>query len=100
MNVNLGYARGPADLDRRGDLYHFSLALTLESGKRLIYIVDSSVDTNPDRAMGRGFSAITLIGAIYTIRPGLDVDAGFRGRLNGTGPARQWLLGITFRGAP
>jgi len=58
------------------------------------------VDSNPERNEGKSFAAVTLVGVIYTIRPGLDVDAGFRGRLNRTGPAQQWLLGITFRGAP
>jgi len=45
-------------------------------------------------------AAVLLIGTIYTIHPGLDVDVGFRTRLNGTGAAQQWLMGITFRGAP
>jgi hypothetical protein len=37
---------------------------------------------------------------MYTCRPGLDVDFGYRAGLNSAAIARQWLLGITFRGAP
>ncbi|HUI61640.1 MAG TPA: transporter [Steroidobacteraceae bacterium] len=100
LDANLGYGRAPADASQRGDLYHFSAAVTVESGQRLFFILDTSVDSNPDRDAGKTFAAVTLLGIIYTVRPGLDVDVGFRGRLNGTGPAQQWLVGITFRGAP
>jgi hypothetical protein len=60
--------------------------------------VDTAVDTNPDRT-GAKAQAIALAGVIYTIRPGLDIDVGFRERLTPVGPAHQWLLGITYRGS-
>jgi len=99
LDANVGYGRAPADASQRGDLYHFSAAITVESAQHLFLILDTSVDSNPDRT-DKSFAAVSLLGVIYTVRPGLDVDAGFRGRLNATGPAQQWLLGITFRGAP
>jgi hypothetical protein len=40
-----------------------------------------------------------LAGLIYTVRPGLDLDVGYRGCLTSVAPQRQWLLGITYRGA-
>jgi outer membrane putative beta-barrel porin/alpha-amylase len=100
IDLNAGYGIAPADPTHRANLYHLSTAGTYEIRQRLSFLVDTSFDSNPDYQQGGRYSAIGLIGVIYTIRPGLDIDTGFRGRLNGTGPAQQFLLGITFRGAP
>lgn len=98
LDLNVGYGRAADDPSQRGDLYHFSAAVTVETAQYLFLVLDTSVDSNPDRA-GKSFAAVMLFGIIYTVYPGLDVDAGFRGRLNGTGPTQQWLAGITFRWA-
>src|SRR5262249_30133095 len=100
LDANLGYAQLPAEVGQRGDLYHLSTAVTLESARRLFFVLETSLDTNPLRTTGKSFAAIGQLATIYTVRPGLDVDVGFRARLNATGPAQQWLLGITIRGAP
>ncbi len=100
IDLNAGYGVAPADPTHRGNLYHFSGAGTYEIRQRLFLLIDTSFDSNPDYGQGGRYAAIGLLGLIYTIRPGLDIDTGFRGRLNGTGPAQQFLLGITFRGAP
>ena len=42
---------------------------------------------------------VALLGAIYTVHPGLDLDAGIRVRLNSGAPAQRWLFGITYLGA-
>jgi hypothetical protein len=42
---------------------------------------------------------VALLEMIYTVRPGFDLDVGYRGRLNTAAPIRQFLLGITYRGA-
>lgn len=96
LDANLGYGRAPDDPSERGDLYHFSAAVTVQSTRHLSLLLDTSVDTNPDRT-GKTFAAVTQLGVIYTVHPRLDIDAGFRGRINGAGPAQQWLVGITFR---
>jgi hypothetical protein len=100
IDANFGYARLPADVSQREDLYHISTAVTVESGQRLFFVLETSLDTNPLRTAGRSFAATGQLATIYTVHPGLDVDVGFRARLNATGPAQQWLLGITVRGAP
>ena len=96
LNANLGYGRAPDDPSQRGDLYHVSAAVTVQSARQLLLILELSVDTNPDRT-GKTFAAVSQLGISYAVHPGLDVDAGFRGRINGAGPAQQWLVGITFR---
>jgi hypothetical protein len=42
---------------------------------------------------------LALLGMIYTVRAGFDLDVGYRGRVNTAAPIRQSLLGITCRGA-
>ncbi len=99
FNANWGVAYAPGAPGRRSDLYHFSAAATFAHSERLFLVLDAAVDSNPDLG-GAKSQAVALAGVIYTVRPGLDVDAGFRGRLNASGPVQQWLLGLTFRGAP
>ena len=98
FNANLGVTHAPGISGRRSDLYHFSAAATLARSERLFFVLDAAVDSNPDLD-GVKSQAVALAGVIYTLRPGLDIDAGFRGRVNASGPVQQWLLGITFRGA-
>ncbi len=99
FDANLGYAYVPTDPAGRTDLYHFSAAATFAVSERLFYVLDAAVDSNPDPTHAT-YIAVALAGLIYTVHPGLDIDVGYRGRLNAVGPAQQWLLGITFRGAP
>ena len=100
VDANLGYAHVPGDVSQRSDLYHLSTAVTIESQQRFFLVIETTLDSNPDRAAGKSFVALGQLATIYTVRPGLDLDVGFRARLNSTGPAQQWLLGITIRGAP
>jgi hypothetical protein len=99
VDFNLGYTRVPPDFGVRADLLHFSAAASYELQQRLFFIFDSAVDSNPDSG-SRTPPIVALIGLIYTVRPGFDLDIGYRGALNSAAPDRQWLLGITVRGAP
>jgi hypothetical protein len=99
LDANLGYSRVPDYLGARPDLLHFSAAATYAANERLFFVLDAAIDSNPDSRQSTP-PAVALLGLIYTARPGLDLDVGYRGRLNGAAPIRQWLLGITYRGAP
>ena len=98
VNANLGYSRDPDYLGERPNQFHFSAAATYAANERLFFVLDTAVDSNPDSRQSLP-PAVALVGVIYTARPGLDVDVGYRGRLNTAAPIRQWLLGITYRGA-
>ena len=98
LNANVGYSRVPGDASHRADLYHLSAAATVAASERLFVVVDAAADSDPDATRG-SLQVVALIGVIYTVRPGLDVDIGYRRRLSEAGPARQWLLGITIRGS-
>jgi hypothetical protein len=98
VDINLGYSRMPDYLGARPDLLHFSAAAMYALNERLFFIVDTAVDSNPDSRQSMP-PAVALAGFIYTARPGLDLDVGYRSRLNTAAPIRQFLLGITYRGA-
>jgi hypothetical protein len=98
FNLNFGFAHQSTVAAQRSGLWHASASATYTVGERLFLVADSAGDSNPDLG-GPRYQAVGLAGAIYTLRPGLDIDAGLRCRLNAVGPTQQWLLGITYRGA-
>jgi hypothetical protein len=97
LHANLGYARARSDALMRRDLFHASTAavVTIDSGWQLL-LYDIAVNTNPERARSVA-PGIVRIGAIYTVRPGCDVDFGYQARLNHAAPARVLLAGLTVR---
>jgi hypothetical protein len=99
INADLGYMHWPPEAGLRTDLYHASAAMMLAASSRLTLLLDVGVDSNP-RPNQASWGAVALVGFIYTWRPGLDFDAGYRDRLNSGGGPRQWLIGVTVRGAP
>ncbi|MEJ0038063.1 MAG: hypothetical protein WDO68_18630 [Gammaproteobacteria bacterium] len=99
LDANLGYARAPHDGGERADLWHFSAAALFATSARLSFVLDAGIDSNPDSTRTK-YPAVALLGVIYTAFPGLDFDSGYRARLNSVAPSGQWLLGVTYRGAP
>jgi hypothetical protein len=98
VDMNAGYSHDDSFPTARSDLFHFSVALLYSLSARTVLVFDTAADTNPDETQP-SWMGVVLFGAIYTVRPGLDVDAGFRAPLNPGAPAQQWLVGITYRGA-
>lgn len=98
IDVNVGYSRVPDASGARPDLLHVSAAATYAANEKLFFVLDTAIDSNPDSHEVTP-PAVALAGVIYTARPGLDLDVGYRGQLNSAAPQRQWLLGITYRGA-
>lgn len=99
LDANLGYTRNPDIAALRTNLYHFSAGALYGATDRLGLVLDLDWDSNSDASKSSPL-AVALVGAIFTFRPGVDVDIGYRSHLNSAAIARQWLLGITFRGAP
>jgi len=97
LHFNLGYTRARGDEFTRRDLFHASTAavVTVGAGWQLL-LYDIAVDTNPERARSTA-PGIVRIGAIYTVRPGCDVDFGYQTRLNDSAPRRVLLAGLTVR---
>ena len=58
--------------------------------------LDIAADQNPLRASSQ-WPAVALVGAIYTVGGGWDLDAGYQRGLNNSAPRNQILVGATFR---
>lgn len=99
LHGNLGYVRGPSLPGLRRDLYHVSAAAVFTANASLAFAANVGFDSSPDAAQ-KSWPGTLLLGVIYTLRSGLDIDAGYQVKLNDAAPARQWLAGITYRWAP
>ena len=99
LDANLGYLRNSSSAGTRSGILHASMAVMYAANERLVYVVDSALDSNPDPAQDTPVTNV-LAGAILTVHPGLDIDAGYRAGLSRAADAGQWLIGITWRWAP
>lgn len=73
-----------------------SAAVMRQMNEHLILTVDASFaqSPNPHKASWPG---TVLAGAIWTVRPGLDLDLGWQRTVDDTPVARTWLAGLTYR---
>jgi len=99
VHANLGLSQNPASAGGRTRVGHASAALMWAPNERLTLTVDGGASSNPDPAR-KSWPATLLAGAIYTVRPGLDVDVGYQSAVAASTPLRQWLMGVTYRFAP
>jgi len=99
LHGNLGLSRNPNGTAGRTWVRRVSAALMWAADERLTLTVDGGTESNPDPARGP-WPATLLVGAIYTIRPGLDVDIGYQSSVRAAVPTREWLVGLTCRFAP
>ena len=99
IDANIGYTRVPEFLGTRPNLWHFSTACLYQASERLFLVLDTAIDSNTDSTRATP-PLVSLFGIIYTVRPGFDLDLGYRQGLNPDAPEHQFLLGITVRGAP
>ena len=98
FHANLGVSRLPGGAGSRTSVGQASTAMMWAVNEQLILTGEAtaSADSDPSRGQWtRGF----LVGVIYTIQPGLDVDTGFQ-VTRATVPSRAWLVGLTYRFAP
>ena len=98
VHVNVGgivVPRAAASRARRV-MMGVSAAAMQQVDEHLILTVDASFaqSPNPHRA---GWPGTVLAGAIWTVRPGLDVDVGWQRTIDDTPTARTWLAGLTYR---
>ena len=96
VHANLGFTHAPAAAGGRPTLAHASAALMQALGERLILTVDGELDQDPDRRR-HAWPGAVLAGAIWTARPGLDLDVGYQASTHASPAVREWLAGITYR---
>jgi hypothetical protein len=96
FHLNVGYIRNENRLDENKNLFHASIASTLDVIKDLKVVGDVGVERNTDRNLNVP-DAFILGGLIYSMSKNFDVDLGVKGGL--TKPAEDYsiLAGITWR---
>jgi hypothetical protein len=99
FDANVGFTRLPAGANVRSHLHHYSAAANYAPNEHLIFVLDAALDTNPDSRVSI-HQELVIVGVILTLRPGMDVDAGYGIGFGSVSGVRQWLFGFTYRGAP
>jgi len=94
--ANLGATRNANLQGAREWLGHVSAVGLWSVDERLQLGLDLAADQNPLRNSSQ-WPAVVLIGAIYTLLPGCDLDFGYQRGLNHSAPNNQFLLGATVR---
>ncbi|HEX7638106.1 MAG TPA: hypothetical protein VF457_06890 [Burkholderiaceae bacterium] len=96
LHLNLGVSHAPADAGARATLGHASAAVMGRLDARTVLALDAGVDQDPVPGR-RAWLASALGGVIITVRPGLDLDAGYRLVAHAGPGTRDWLAGVTWR---
>jgi hypothetical protein len=96
FHVNLAYIRNENENDERTDLWHASLASTVEVVKDLSVVGDIGAESNPDRSSDTP-PAYVLGGIIYAMKENFDVGLGVKGGLTKPEPDISVRGGITWR---
>ena len=97
--ANLGATHVPPAPGVRATAAMVSAALLRQVDERLVLTVDSQFTQDADPAR-RTWPGDVLAGAIWTLRPGLDVDVGYQAGVRAEPASRQWLAGLTWRFSP
>lgn len=80
FHLNLAYIRNENKEDDRKDIWHVSLASTVDVMKNLKLAGDISIESNPERSSGNP-PAYILGGLIYSPIENLDIGVGLKGGL-------------------
>ena len=100
VHGNVSLSQNPSGIGLRRTVAGVSAAAMWQLNEQLILTVDGSAAANPDPSR-HAWPATLLAGAIYTLRPGLDLDVGWQSSVAATKPAKRDLLaGLTYRFAP
>ena len=96
VHANVGVTRMPRAPGARATIAHLSAAVMQAVDERLILTVDAGLAQDPD-AVRKTWPGSLLAGAIWTARPGLDLDIGYQRSFSAQPVNRQWMAGLTYR---
>jgi hypothetical protein len=94
--VNVGWIRNIDDPAARPWLAHLSGDVLWRVREAVQIGIDVAADQNALRTASQ-WPVVALVGAIWTVRRGWDLDAGFQRGLDHSAPRNQILLGATVR---
>ncbi len=96
FHANLGYIRNENKADERKNLWHASLATTVEVIKDLNLVGNIGIERNTDRNLNI-HPAFILGGLIYSVSENFDIDFGIKGGLNKPEMDLTFLAGMAMR---
>jgi hypothetical protein len=96
FHLHLGYTHNRNTLGERDDIRHVSVAATYFLNHKLQLVGDVSTNTNAD-PNAVGDPETLVLGAIYSVKPDLDLDFGYRKGLSAPAADRALLLGMARR---
>ncbi len=96
FHLNLGYIRNENKNDEAMNLWHASLAATVDVTKDLKVVGDIGIDTNTNRD-ATVHPAFILGGLVYNITDNFDVDIGVKAGLTKPEVDYSILAGLTWR---
>lgn len=96
---NVGLASNPEGSGLKKWESRVAGAVMWAINEHLILTTEAVADANPNPA-SRAWPMTVLVGAIYTIIPGLDIDVGYQSTVRARVSSREWLIGFTYRFAP
>lgn len=96
FHLNLGYIRNENKNDERKNIWHASLAATVEVVKNLKIVGNLGIESDADKT-SNNHPAFILGGLIYSLSENLDLDLGVKGGLTKSETDYSVLAGITFR---
>jgi hypothetical protein len=96
FHVNLAYIRNGNKEDDRKNIWHASVAATVDVMKNLKLVGDLGVESNPERSSTNP-PAYILGGLIWSLRENFDIGLGVKGGLTKPEPAIAIRGGITWR---
>jgi hypothetical protein len=96
FHLNLAYIRNENKEDDRRNIWHASLASTVEVVKNLKLVGDIGVESNPERSSGNP-PAYILGGLIYSPGENFDIGLGLKGGLTKSETDIALRGGITWR---
>lgn len=96
FHVNLAYIRDENKEDDRKNIWHASVAATVDVMKNLKLVGDLGVESNPERSSTNP-PAYILGGLIWSLRENFDIGLGVKGGLTKPEPAIAIRGGITWR---
>jgi len=99
VHANLGLTRVPRAPGTRTSVAHVSAAVMQSIDDRWVVAADGELHQAPDPAR-KTWPGSLLGGVIWTARPGLDLDVGYRRSFSAQPVNRQWLAGLTWRFTP
>jgi len=98
-HANIGLTQNPGGTGERARVGRISGALTWAANEQLTLVLDAGAASNPDPAKS-SWPGTLLVGAFYTLQPGLDVDFGYQSSVGNSAKTNQWLVGLTYRFSP